>query len=370
MASKYDEYWTAHLPEIGAGLRSAVSGTAAAVDAVGVLGLGDRQSWRGIAEVCGRDMTRHSMAHAAALGKIVAASGLCAAWPERIFRFTIGATGVLTITMADQPPGSRQVAANNVVGASAGTVPGPTAGAGSRGHSRGAGDSPADREADTDRLYVLLGELARRAGGPRMLRDCAAGQGWPRQGVYFFFEDSELRADGSGRVVRVGTHALTADSRTTLWDRLSQHRGHLEGRNPGGGNHRASVFRRHVGAALIRRGDGPPGLLASWLDRRHPGEWASREDDVERDVSGWIGGMPFLWLAVSGSANRGYIERNTIACLSGLAGGQDRSSAGWLGRDSVRSEVRESGLWNVQHVHDGYDPAFLQRLAALVQSTN
>jgi hypothetical protein len=74
-------------------------------------------------------------------------------------------------------------------------------------------------------------------------------------------------------VVRVGTHALTAASSATLWDRLRQHRGHLGGRDPGSGNHRASVFRRHVGAALIGRDGQPPGLLASWLDRHgpHPG---------------------------------------------------------------------------------------------------
>jgi hypothetical protein len=370
MASKYDEYWSAHLAEIGAGLRNAASGAAAVVDVRGVLGLGDRQSWRGSAEVCGRDMMRHSMAHAASLGKIVAASGLCAAWPRSTFRFAIGATGVLTITMARQPPGPRPAAAADATGLAGGTAPGPAGGARSRECSTGAAGSAARQAASTDRFYVLLGELAARTGGPRMLRDSAGGQGWPRQGVYFFFEDGEVRADGSSRVVRVGTHALTADGQTTLWGRLSEHRGHLEGRNPGGGNHRASVFRRHVGAALICRGGGPRGLLESWLDCGHPGEWAGREDELERGVSSRIGAMPFLWLAVPDGADRGYIERNSIALLSGLSGGPDRPGAGWLGRDSVRPEIRESGLWNVQHVHDACDPAFLQRLAGLVQGTS
>jgi hypothetical protein len=79
--------------------------------------------------------------------------------------------------------------------------------------------------------------------------------------------------------------------------------------------------------------------------------------------------MPFLWLGVPDRADRGYLERNSIALLSCLASGQDSPGAGWLGHDATRSEIRESGLWNVQRVHDRYDPAFLQLLAGLVQST-
>jgi hypothetical protein len=128
------------------------------------------------------------------------------------------------------------------------------------------------------------------------------------------------------------------------------------------------VFRRHVGAGLIRCGNCPEGLLASWLDRNPPTQWADREDDIERQVSRHIGTMPFLWLDVLDRADRGYVERNSIALLSCLTGGLDLPSAGWLGHDATRSEIRESGLWNVQHVHDRYDPRFLQLLAEIVQS--
>jgi hypothetical protein len=372
MASKYDWYWAAHLNEISAALQAAAGGSAAIVDVTGVRCLGDRRSWHGVAEVCGREMTRSSMAHATSLGRIVAASGICAAWPERRFRFTIGATGALSVAIADQKPRRRQVAAGYGVGAEAsgGRAANPLAGTGLGEHRSGPGISADSRAADTDRFYLLLGELARRVGGPRLLCDCTGAQDWPRHGVYFFFEDGESRANGSCRVVRVGTHALTPTSRTTLWDRLRQHRGHLKGRNFGGGNHRASVFRRHVGAALIRRGNQPEELLGSWLDRHHPTQWADQEDEIEREVSRHIGAMPFLWLSVPDRADRGCIERNSIALLSCLAGCQDSSSAGWLGHDANRPQIRESGLWNVQYVYDRYDPAFLQFLARLVQSTN
>jgi len=216
-------------------------------------------------------------------------------------------------------------------------------------------------------FYRSLAELAGLPGGARQLRDCRAGD-CPSGGVYFFFEDGEVRGDGSGRVVRVGTHALTATSKATLRGRLRQHRGHLAGRDPGGGNHRASVFRRHVGAALIQRDGRPPGLLASWLDRHgpHPG-WASQETAVEMAVSRYIGAMPVLWLSVPDPGTRGYLERNSITLTSQLAAGQDQPSPGWPGHHATPGQIRQPGLWNVQHVTHLCHPGFLPTLQQLIQ---
>ena len=227
------------------------------------------------------------------------------------------------------------------------------------------------RQADTERFYVLLAELALREKGPRRLRDCTGRDKWPRKGVYFFYEPGEVRADGFDRVVRVGTHALTATSQATLWARLRQHRGRLGGRNPGGGNHRASIFRGHVGTALIRSGDWPEGLLQAWISpTRLPG-WTDLEAQVELRVSDHIRTMPFLWLAIpdrpEGGSDRGYIEKNSIALLSCRAGGLDRSSAGWLGHHASSEKVRQSALWNSNHVDDHHDPGFLPVLAGLVE---
>jgi hypothetical protein len=217
-------------------------------------------------------------------------------------------------------------------------------------------------------FYLALGELAEIRHGPRRLRDCHGTDGWPQRGVYFFYESGEVRANHDDRVVRVGTHALTASSQATLWGRLRQHRGHLAGHHPGGGNHRASVFRRHVGAAMIRRENLPRELLDSWLDRHGPRPgWEAREDQIEQAVSRHIGAMPFLWLTVPDRADRDYVERNSIALTSRLAHGLDPPSTGWLGRYANRAEIRESGLWNVDHVHHGCDARFLDLLEQLIQ---
>ncbi|MXW92150.1 MAG: hypothetical protein F4114_13320 [Rhodospirillaceae bacterium] len=202
---------------------------------------------------------------------------------------------------------------------------------------------------------------------------------WPHRGVYFFFEPGELRSDpGRGpRVVRIGTHALKPASRTSLWDRLSQHRGSARS---GAGNHRGLIFRLIVGAALARRADTslPPswgvGSDASAAARKlglHRATVKREEADLERRVSEYIGKMPLLWLGVDdppGPASlRGVIERNAIALLShAQTPAVDTPSDGWLGAFSDRQMVRASGLWNNYHVSELHDPSFLGEMDTLV----
>jgi len=132
------------------------------------------------------------------------------------------------------------------------------------------------------------------------------------------------------------------------------------------------VFRRHVGSAVIQRGNWPGELLESWLDRhRPPNRRAPQEHAIELEVSRHIRAMPFLWLAVpnrpDGTSDRGYIERHSIALLSGLTGAADQASTSWHGHDARSPKVRQSGLWNSDRADAGYDPGFLQVLAKLVR---
>ena len=167
-----------------------------------------------------------------------------------------------------------------------------------------------DRLRHIRRFYRLMAELEKRLGGARRLRKCSGSMDWPRRGVYFFRESGETRKDsGSGpRIVRVGTHALKAGSKSTLWTRLRQHRGTLAGGGWSGG----SVFRKHVGKALVSRDGHRPSARS-----------------LEIEASKVIGAMPFLWLAIEDGpgpdSRRGYIERNAIALLSNRRGQAHRS---------------------------------------------
>lgn len=220
-----------------------------------------------------------------------------------------------------------------------------------------------------DSLYDLLEELRDRVGGYRDLGDCDGRSGWPERGVYFFFEGGEKRRDGKSlRVVRVGTHALKAGSRTTLWKRLSQHKGRTGGAFPGGGNHRGSIFRWHVGTALLTSHHYPTAIESTWRVRKGASaKGRAAEYPLEREVSAFIRELPFLWVAVDDPAgpdsDRGVIERNSIALLSNGRSPVDPSSPTWLGLHADASAIPASGLWNVNHVDDGCDPSFLEVLA-------
>ena len=224
---------------------------------------------------------------------------------------------------------------------------------------------------DLRRFYHILDELRRGLKGGRLLSESSRADDWPQRGVYFFFESGEDRTDsGSGaKVVRVGTHAVSAGSKSTLWGRLKQHRGS----NKGGGNHRGSVFRKLVGASLVQRE--PELAVESWgRGNTASGEVPLQERNLESRVSETLGAMPLLWVDIgdepSKSSLRSYIERNSIALLSNFDCKEplDRASDSWLGRHSPKVKIRQSDLWNSNHVDESYDPDFLNTFRELVSA--
>lgn len=227
-----------------------------------------------------------------------------------------------------------------------------------------------ERINDVRRFYELLDDLESRLAGAKKLSNCSGRDVWPQRGIYFFRETGEQRRhSGKGsRIVRIGTHALKAGSGTKLWTRLSQHKGVVKS---GAGNHRGSIFRLIVGAALIER----DGLnYPTWgKGSSAPQETRNSELALEQAVTAEIGEMPFLWLDIGDEPGpdslRGYIERNAIALLSNCGKEPpDAPSADWLGHFCNRERVRRSGLWNSNHVTEDYDPDFLSAFEARVNN--
>ena len=221
-------------------------------------------------------------------------------------------------------------------------------------------------------FYALMDELERRIGGKRLLSDADGRMTWPDKGVYFFFEPGEDRScSGQGpRVVRVGTHGLIASSRSSLRQRLRQHRGTL---NPPGGNHRGSVFRRLVGNALTGRD--PRIGIDSWGTKKVEDTRRARhaERPLEEMVSRRIGGMSVAFVPIEDGpdSERRYVERNAIALLSGFPdGASDPPSPNWLGRHCDREKVRLSGLWNNNHVDGVHESGFLSVFERLVDAAD
>lgn len=221
-------------------------------------------------------------------------------------------------------------------------------------------------------FYEILENLERAVGGKRMLENASGRMNWPERGVYFFFEPGEVRTTSSRgmRVVRIGTHALKAGSQTTLWNRLRTHRGTLSGLRQGGGNHRGSVFRLHVGTALIQQDNWPDDVASQWAKGSSANKSIRQQEyPLEQAVSHYIRRMPFLWVAVGDEPGpdslRGYIERNVIALLSNHNFPEnpiDPQSHTWLGQRAASEQIRRSGLWNVNHVTETCDSNFLRVL--------
>lgn len=226
-----------------------------------------------------------------------------------------------------------------------------------------------------ERFYAILDRLSQDGNQGRPLRDYSGKAGLPARGVYFFREPGEYRFGAAGplRIVRVGTHAVSLNAKSSLWGRLRMHLG----TRGGSGNHRGSIFRRHVGSALLaRQGQ----VMESWgagssvaKQLREDSAAMAAEREMEQRVSEYIGGMSILWVNVpdapSAESLRSFIEKNAIALLSNKRMPLDSSSPAWLGRHSPREEIRQSQLWNLNYVDGTYDPAFLDQLDLAAQFT-
>jgi hypothetical protein len=226
-----------------------------------------------------------------------------------------------------------------------------------------------DRIEDLDKFYKLIRKLDKGLNGGMKLKDAKGNHRWPGKGVYFFFEDGENRKTEPFelRVVRVGTHAVSAGSRTSLWNRLRTHRGGIDL----GGNHRGSIFRLHVGKSIIARDSLK---YSTWgVGQTATREIKDSEKTLEAKVSEVIGNMKILWLHINDTSgpnsDRSFIERNCIALLSCFVRKIDTASKVWLGSYNPHHFISESSLWNINYVDDDYDPRFLSVFEKFVNIT-
>ena len=217
---------------------------------------------------------------------------------------------------------------------------------------------PETRLRDFFAFQDLLTQLRDNIGGVRLFSSVEAKH-VPASGVYFFLDPQEGSTLWTPlpRLVRIGTHAVSTGSKATLWQRLRAHRG----TGDGGGNHRASIFRLHVGRAMIERGDFQS---ESWGKGQVAGHSTiAAEVPIERAVSEYIRNLQVLTLAVGDlpgpMSDRAYIEQCSIALVSGRRVPVVSAGKGWLGSWSDRATIQTSGLWNVNHVFGGYDARFL-----------
>ena len=162
----------------------------------------------------------------------------------------------------------------------------------------------------------------------------------PRNGVYLFFEKGEtvryldMITD---RIVRIGTHR--ADGR--FRSRIRLHYGNVRSL---AGHKNASVFRKHLGGALLRKADPQDLRLRDWLTQGGP-SFPEVEEMVSRVLRE---NFTFCCFRVDQRNERRSLERGLIALFSQYPLGQPSRS--WLGRLAASEKIRRTGLWNTQHI--------------------
>ncbi len=179
-------------------------------------------------------------------------------------------------------------------------------------------------------------------------------------GIYVLFEDGEL-AHGVARIVRIGTH--TGDNQ--LPSRIAEHFVKE--------NKDRSIFRKNIGRALLNK-DGDP-FLDQWeIDlttreaRTMHGQHIDKDKlrQTEKRVSDYMQHkIRFLCFEIESKDDRQLWESRFAATVAQCA--ECRPSPTWLGRHSPKAKIRESGLWQEQHI-DGQplSPAEYGVLTAIV----
>jgi hypothetical protein len=185
----------------------------------------------------------------------------------------------------------------------------------------------------TAAVYALVRSL------PRLNHE-ARSPDLPPNGIYLFFERGEtVKREGQtyDRIVRIGTHRQ--DGRFPA--RIRQHYGHVFSLR---GNKNSSVFRKHLGGALMRRVDTSDQRIGPWLIQGGP-SFPEVEESVSRLLRECF---TFACFRVDLREDRMLLESGLIALLAQHPLGQP--SEDWLGHHAASEEIRRTGLWNTQRV--------------------
>jgi len=322
MPSKYDTYWLTKLDEIKQLLKEAhENGRSGKINVSEIQNYGERGSWYGVVEVFEGGFRKGEMAHARSLGRTILNNGLLGPYARSEFRLVISTDLKLRVERLD-------------IREKVNTTPN------SLMRKRSTITSKAQNEICL-RIHEIVESLP-------LYRYPINRENLPANGIYFFYEEGEKIQIGSqvkDRIVRVGTHR----EQDRFPDRIFNHYN---------GNKNSSVFRKHLGGALIRRKNPADSRLEQWLKQDAP-----TFDDVEGLVNAQLRErFSFRYIRVNNKEERRDLEKRLIATLSHCS--QCKPSENWLGRFAASRKIQVSGLWNDQYV-DSDDTMTLQHLLRL-----
>jgi hypothetical protein len=181
----------------------------------------------------------------------------------------------------------------------------------------------------------------------------------PADGIYLLFERGE-HGHGGVRIVRVGTHRGEGQ----LPGRLKEHFVNE--------NKDRSIFRKNVGRAILHRAD--DSYLRVWnIDTLSRAARERHAADIDRDhrrrieaqVTEYIQeNLSFVVIPVPLTEDRLRLEERLVGTVSLCSA--CRPSPNWFGKQSPKPKIRESGLWQEQHLYK--EPLTAYDLAQLRQA--
>ena len=170
------------------------------------------------------------------------------------------------------------------------------------------------------------------------------GNELPLNGICILYEKEET-GHGGDRIVRVGSHTGVNKLRSRIKEHFM---------NP---NKDRSIFRKNIGRCFLNKNNDP--YLKIWelaLTKRADKEKyqhlidVEHQKDLEQKISQYIQqNFSFSVIQIEDKNKRLNLESKLISTVSLC--NECKPSPNWLGLHSPKEKIRESGLWQVNHLY-------------------
>lgn len=202
----------------------------------------------------------------------------------------------------------------------------------------------------------------------------------PKNGIYFFYELGELQTYNTNdtRIVRIGTHKSN-----NFRSRISDHYlfddkemdFHIDKRKPSD----RSIFRKNIGRVLLHKDNESYRCIwdKNFTATNTRNEWGifrdiEKEQELECQITEIIRSkFSFRFIIIEDESRRlgkDGLEKRLIGTVAKCR--DCDPSPNWLGKDSPVKKVRESGLWQYQHLtNDSIDETDKKDIEIAIEKT-
>lgn len=184
----------------------------------------------------------------------------------------------------------------------------------------------------------------------------------PKNAIYFFYEDGEVWGHGGNkpRIARIGTHNDgNFESRIKEHYLFDESKMNFDKNKPKPSDR--SIFRKHIGRVLLNRdkddylqtwgiGFTKKKNRESWGDKRN----INKEKEIESSITKILREkFSFRFIMIENQRKRKGSKGLESSLIGTVASCElCKPTVNWLGNHSPRKQIKQSGLWLVQHLKD------------------